>query len=84
MSSPPASAALLALWYGAWIALAILLAKGGVIGMVIALGGGAVAFLLMEVWARQGIAPKHLVGAILTAGIVHGLAKVALVLMTAP
>lgn len=84
MSEPSASPALLALWYGAWIALAILLARGGTIGMIIALGAGVVAFLLMEVWARQGISAKHLIGALVIAGPVHGLAKLALVLTSAP
>ncbi len=66
----------LVLWYGAWAAIGILMAKPGLVGMLLALGAGVVAYLLMEVYAGGGISPVHLIAAIFVAIFSHGIARV--------
>lgn len=68
--------AVLVLWYCAWAAIGILMAKPGLIGMVLALGAGVVAYLLMEVFAGGGISPPHLIAAIFVAIFAHVIARV--------
>ena len=67
----------LVLWYGAWIAVGVVASKPGIVGMVLALGAGVVAFLLMEVFAGGGISGPHLVAALIASVIAYGAARLA-------
>ncbi|MCW2308271.1 hypothetical protein [Rhodobium gokarnense] len=66
----------LVLWYGAWIAVGVLASRPGVVGMVLALGAGVVAYLLTEVFAGGGISGPHLIAAVFVTGISFGIARV--------
>lgn len=71
---------ILVLWYGAWAAVGILASKPGVVGMVLALGAGGVAYLLMEVFAGGDISGPHLIAAIFLAVVSYGLARIGAIL----